>query len=300
MDEIVNIKSITEAHNLLGLEKPAHPLISVFQHSPDMNIDIKDVRLCFDLYFISLKVSIKGSFAYGKNNYDFEEGSLVFVAPGQITEITETPQLDYKGWSIFIHPDLLRQSNLGTEIQNYSFFNYSTKEALHVSEKEKKSLTEIANKIEAEINQNLDRHSQDLIVHNLDTILKYSARFYDRQFLTRTNYNQDFIIRFETYLQDYFSSNQLLEKGIPTVTQCGQVLNMSGHYLSDMLKIETGKTAKEYIHLRLVDKAKTQLSNSDISIKLLAYDLGFEYPQNFSKLFKNKTGLSPSEYRNLN
>jgi AraC-like DNA-binding protein len=300
MSEIVTIKSITEAHQLLGIEKPVHPLISVFKHTPDMNTDITGVRLSFDMYFISLKVGIKGAVTYGRNRYDFDEGSLMFTAPHQIVEVTEKPQLDFSGWSIFFHPDLLRQSSLTTSISKFSFFNYSVNEALQVSDKEKKSLTEIINKIKFEINQNLDKHSQDLIIHNLESILKYSSRYYDRQFLTRTNHNQDFIVRFEAYLQEYFTSNQPIEKGIPNVTECGKALNMSGHYLSDMLKIETGKTAKEYIHLLLIDKAKTRLLNSNISMKSLAYDLGFAYPQNFSKLFKNKTGVSPRDYRGLN
>ena len=215
-------------------------------------------------------------------------------------EVTNKPIIDRSGWSIFIHPDLIRKSELGENIHQYSFFDYDVNEALHVSEKEKTSLTEIVYKIEREINQNLDRHSQNLIIHNLEAILKYCNRYYDRQFLTRTNYNKDFISHFEKYLNHYFSSNQLLEKGIPTVSECGKALNMSGHYLSDLLKIETGKTAKEHIHLKLIDKAKHKLLNSNLSVKSLAYDLGFEYPQHFSKLFKSKVGVSPSEYRTLN
>ncbi|MBL4702940.1 MAG: AraC family transcriptional regulator [Flavobacteriales bacterium] len=300
MPNIYNIKSITEAHKLLGLEKPMHPLISVFRHSPDMNLDFKDVSASFEMYLISLKRDIKGAINYGRSSYDFEEGTLLFLAPNQVVSVTNTPIIDPGGWSIFIHPDLIRKSELGANIHQYSFFDYDVNEALHVSEKEKNSLTEIVSKIEREINQNLDRHSQELIIHNLEAILKYCNRCYDRQFLTRTNYNKDFISRFEKHLNHCFSSNQLIEKGIPTVSECGKSLNMSGHYLSDLLKIETGKTAKEHIHLKLIERAKYKLLNSNLSVKSLAYDLGFEYPQNFSKLFKSKVGLSPSEYRNLN
>ena len=300
MSKIITIKSITEAHELLGIDKPKHPLISVFRHSPDMNMDLKGIKLSFELYFISLKVSIKGSFAYGRNTYDFDEGSLVFMAPNQIISVEETPKLDFSGWSMFFHPDLLRKSSLGNIIHDYTFFNYSMNEALQISDEEKQSLTEVANKIETEISQNMDRYTQDLILHHLDTILKYSNRYYDRQFFTRRNFNQDFIVRFEQYLKEYFASHLLKEIGSPTVKQCGEALHMSGHYLSDMLKNETGKSAKEHILLHLIEKAKTTLLNTEQSVSEIAYALGFEYPQHFSKLFKSKTNMSPTEYRRLN
>ncbi|NQX81283.1 MAG: helix-turn-helix transcriptional regulator [Flavobacteriaceae bacterium] len=203
--------------------------------------------------------------------------------------MTDEPIIDLKGWTLFIHPELLSKSNLYQTIQQYNFFSYDVNEALHISEKEKVVLTEIASNIKNEISQNLDRHSQDLIIHNVESILKYSQRFYDRQFLTRTNKNKDFITQFESYLKDYFNSEKIGTNGMPTIEQCGKALNMSGHYLSDLLKLETGKTIKEHIHLKLIDKAKHLLLNSTISIKSLAYDLGFEYPQYFSRLFKNKT-----------
>jgi len=214
--------------------------------------------------------------------------------------VTENPVADLKGWTLFIHPDLIQKSELGEKINQYSFFDYNTNEALHISDKEKESLTEIVQKIQSELNQNIDKHSQNIILHNLESILKYSERFYDRQFLTRTNHNKDFVTKFEKYLRTYFNSKDLILNGIPTVTQCGEALNMSGHYLSDLLKIETGKTAKEHIHFKLIDKAKSKLLNSDISVKSLAYDLGFKSPQYFSKLFKTKTNMSPSKFRNLN
>jgi AraC-like DNA-binding protein len=300
MTKIFNIRSISEAHKVLGLEKPVHPLISVFRHTPNMNLDIQNVSVSFDMYLISLKSDIKGSVNYGRNSYDFEEGSLLFLAPNQVVSVTDTPIIDLGGWSLFFHPDLFSKSELANDIQRYSFFNYDVSEALHLSEKEKNILTEIIYKIESEINQNLDSYSQELIIHNLESILKYSNRYYGRQFLTRTNYNRDFISRFERFLKTYFSSNQPIEKGIPTVSECGKALNMSGHYLSDMLKSETGKSAKEHIHLQLIERAKYKLLNSQNPISEVAYDLGFEYPQNFSKLFKRKVGLSPTEYRSLN
>ena len=300
MSKIYNIKSISEAHRLLGVDKPTHPLISVCRHTPNMNLNITDYKVSFGMYIISLKSDIKGSINYGRNSYDFEEGTLLFIAPEQVMSVTENPTVDLKGWTLFIHPDLIRKSELSDKINQYSYFDYNANEAVHISEKEKHYLTDIVHKIESEINQNIDKHSQNLILHNIESILKYSERFYDRQFLTRTNHNKDFVTQFEKYLRKYFNSEELVLKGIPSVTQCGNALNMSGHYLSDLLKIETGKTAKEHIHLKLIDIAKTKLLNSSVSVKSLAYDLGFEYPQHFSKLFKTKTGISPTEYRNLN
>jgi len=300
MSEIYSIKSISEAHKLLGVDKPTHPLISVCKHTSKMNLNVKDIKVSFDMYIISLKINLKGSINYGRNSYDFEEGTLLFMAPGQVMSVTENPVADLEGWTLFIHPDLIQKSELGEKINRYSFFDYHANEALHISDNEKESLTEIARKIQSELNQNIDKHSQNIILHNLESVLKYSERFYDRQFLTRTNHNKDFVTKFEKYLRTYFDSKDLILKGIPTVTQCGEALNMSGHYLSDMLKIETGKTAKEHIHIKLIDKAKSKLLNSNISVKSLAYNLGFESPQYFSKLFKTKTNMSPSEFRNLN
>ncbi|MCG8327413.1 MAG: helix-turn-helix transcriptional regulator [Chitinophagales bacterium] len=299
MSEIIHIKSISEAHRLLGIKKPLHPLVSVCRHAPNMNLNVTNVKVCFDFYIISLKSDIKGQINYGRNIYDFEEGTMLYSYPGQVFSISGKPVIDIKGWTLFIHPDFFRKSSLYHNIHQYGFFSYDANEALHISEKEKTQLTEIVHNIESEITYNLDRHSQGLILHNIESILKYSQRFYDRQFFTRTNQNKDYIIRFEQYLNTYFDSDKLSEQGIPNTEQCGEALNMSGRYLSDLLKVETGKTIKEHIYIKLIDTAKTQLLNSNISIKSLAWELGFEYPQNFSKLFKNKTGMSPKQFRNL-
>lgn len=300
--EIIRIKSISEVHQLLGIGKPKHPLISVYQFSPEMDTAIGNMGITGNLYYIAMKDGIRGTFRYGRNSYDFEEGAMMFMAPNQIYMPPEqtASTIESKGWAILFHPDLIRQSGLGNTISEFSFFDYDVNEALHLSDVEKQTLTQIVEKIEVEINQNIDKHSQELININLETLLKYCKRYYDRQFYTRTNLNKDFVTRFEKYLKKYFSSNDLIEKGIPTIKQCGEALNMSGHYLSDLLKSETGKSAKEHIHLHLVEKAKTLLLNTNNSISEIAYDLGFEYPQNFSTLFKTKTGLSPTEYRSSN
>jgi AraC-like DNA-binding protein len=300
MSDIVHIKSISQLHSLLAIEKPEHPLISVVRHSSTMNLDFGDTRFNSDLYFISLKENIQGSFKYGRNEYDFEEGTLVWVAPGQVMASTNNIEPDLGGWSIFFHPNLIRKSHLARTISDYHFFNYDSHEALHLSEKEKNNLTECVLKIEQEIHQNIDKHSQELIIHNIEAILKYGLRYYDRQFTTRTNQSKDHISKFERFLKQYFESHQQMESGIPTVDICGKAMNMSGKYLSDLLKAETGKSLLEHIHLFVIDQSKKSLLNSNLSVSEIAYSLGFEYPQHFSKLFRTKTGLTPSEYRNLN
>lgn len=302
MGEFYRIQSISEVHQMFGLAKPTHPLITIIRKWPQVDFDFGNIKLTSDLYLLSMKGKMKGStFQYGKNSHDFDDGTLVFIAPNQVASFEDPiEELDDSGWSILFHPDLIRKSELGKDIKNYSFFNYETNEALHVSDKEKQSLLELVKKIDLELNQNIDKHSQDIIIQNIESILKYSNRYFDRQFYTRTNLNKDFVSKFEQYLQSYFTSSDLSEKGIPSVKQCGKAMNMSGSYLSDLLKIETGSSAKDHIHSYLIEKAKTTLLNSNSSISEIAFGLGFEYPQHFSKLFKGKVGYSPTEYRNLN
>lgn len=302
MVQIFRIKSISEMHLAFGWEKPKHPLITIIRKWPKLDFDFENIRLTSDLYVISMKGKMNGAtFKYGRNSYDFDVGTLVFMAPDQVASFAnlEEPAEDL-GWTIFFHPDLIRKSELGKTIRNYSFFEYNTMEALHLSDKEKESLSELVVKIEVELDYNIDKHSQNIIIQNLESILKYSHRYYDRQFYTRTNLSKDFVIRFEQFLKEYFSSSDLPNKGIPTIKQCGEALNMSGSYLSDLLKLETGSSAKDHIHSFLIEKAKNTLLNSTLSVSEIAFSLGFEYPQNFSKLFKNKVGFSPTQYRNFN
>lgn len=301
MSEVYRIKSITEVHEIFGLVKPVHPLITIIRKWPETDFDFGDIRITSDMYLLSMKGKIKGtSFNYGRNSYDFEEGTLVFINPDQVISFSDPiEELDDSGWTILFHPDLIRQAQLGKTIKTHSFFSYEANEALHLSDKEKKFLLELVQKIDLEINQNMDKYSQDLIIQNLETILKYSDRYYDRQFYTRSNLNKDYVSQFEVFLKEYFSSEEHLSKGLPTLKTCGKALNMSGSYLSDLLKIETGRSAKDHIHSFIIEKAKTTLLNSSESISQIAFDLGFEYPQHFSKLFKSKTKMSPSEYRNL-
>jgi AraC-like DNA-binding protein len=302
MTDIYRIKSVSEVHQMFGLAKPVHPLITIIRKWPKIDFDFGNTKLTSDLYLLSMKGKIEGTtFQYGRNSYDFEEGTLVFLGPDQTaTFSTPIEELDDSGWTILFHPDLIRKSELGKTIQSYSFFNYETNESLHLSDNEKEALLELVKKIVLELNQNIDKHSQELIIQNIESILKYSNRYYDRQFYTRSNLNKDFVSKFEQYLQTYFLSETLSETGVPSIKQCGEAMNMSGSYLSDLLKIETGSSAKDHIHSHLIEKAKNSLLNSTSSISEIAYNLGFQYPQYFSKLFKSKTGNSPTEYRKLN
>ncbi|MEL6944966.1 MAG: helix-turn-helix domain-containing protein, partial [Bacteroidota bacterium] len=235
--------------------------------------------------------------------YDYEEGTLIFTAPEQVMEYGDTFKYndeDNEGWVLAFHPDLIRKSDLVSKINTYSFFYYDINEALHLSDKERGMIEDLLGKIINEYSQNLDRHSQHLIISNIQLLLDYCVRFYDRQFYTRTNINSDIISKFDRLLRKYYQSNKVQELGIPNVEYCGKELGISPNYLSDLLKKETGKTAKEHIHLFIIEKAKNSLLNSNDSISEIGYDLGFEYPQHFSNLFKRKTGVTPRAYRNLN
>lgn len=299
--EIIHVKTLSEVHKLFGLPKPKHPLVSVLRHT-DLKVDkqFEAQRFSTDMYMISLKGKQQAVLKYGRNSYDFQEGTMVFIAPNQVFSAKEADFSEARDeWSILVHKDFVAQLTLGKIMADFHFFNYESNEALHLSDDEKTSLTEIVHKIEREYNQNIDKHTNEIIGINLESLLKYCQRYYDRQFITRKSLNKGILVRFENYLKDYFGKNLTVD-GIPTVAQCGRALHMSDHYLSDLLKTETGKSAKEHIDLFLVDKAKGLLLQSNQSISEIAYELGFSYPNHFSKLFKSKTGISPSEYRNFN
>lgn len=304
MSEIIRIKTIGQIQENLGLGKPKHPLVMVYSHDDlKPNKEILGKTLAFDLYQVTYKMCSEGSFTYGRNTYDFEEGTLVFMKPGQVVSFNqdhheESPSAG--GWTLFFHPDLIRKSQLGMQIDDYSFFSYDVNEALHLSDEEKETIAEIRDKIITEYSNNIDKHSQKLIIANIELMLDYCTRFYDRQFYTRENLNKDLITKFENLLKDYYNNGKAIETGVPSVKYCGAELNMSSNYLSDLLKKETGKNAQEHIHHFVVDRAKTLLLNSTDSVSQVAYELGFDYPQHFSKVFKKKTGVSPAEYRNVN
>ncbi|GAB3333428.1 helix-turn-helix domain-containing protein [Marivirga atlantica] len=298
------IDSISQAHQLMGLAAPKHPLVSVVKIADFKSaMDFKGVRVINNLYQITLKELGCGNLMYGKNSYDYEEGTLVFTSPGQVTAFEGELPSDSdntKGWTLAFHPDLIRKSGLADKISHYSFFSYEVNEALHLSEEELKTIEELLDKIEKEYSQNIDKHSQNLIISNIELLLDYCTRFYDRQFYTRSNLNLDYVSKFEKLLKRYYETEEIDEKGLPSVQYLAKELNFSSNYLSDLLKKETGKTAQEHIHLFVIEKAKNKLLNSKSSISEIGYALGFEYPQHFSNLFKAKTGFSPKEYRNLN
>ncbi len=302
--ESVEINTISQAHQSVGLPAPKHPLVSVV-HTADFKptVDFRGIKVINNLYQITLKQLGCGNLMYGKNSYDYEEGTLVFISPGQVTVFegempTNTDAND--GWTLAFHPDLIRKTSLAEKMSQYSFFNYEVNEALHLSEEELGTIEDLLDKVVKEYSQNLDKHSQKLIISNIELLLDYCTRFYDRQFYTRSNLNLDYVSKFEKLLKRYYEKEDVLEKGVPNVKYLASELNFSSSYLSDLLKKETGKTAQEHIHLFVIERAKNQLLSSKNSISQIGYSLGFEYPQHFSNLFKSKTGLSPSEYRNLN
>lgn len=300
--EIFHIESISDMHDVFGLAKPKHPLVSVIRFKDaQIKQEYHHIRCSFGMYCITHKNETEGSMGYGRNSYDFQEGSILFIKPGQVLSY-DGHQSSAKdpGWALLLHPDLIRKSELGKTIEDYSFFSYDITEALHLSDDEKQSLNELIAKIEKEFQQNIDRHSQKLIISNIELLLDYCTRYYDRQFYTRTNLNKDVLAKFENMLKDHYSEENQLSTGIPSVNYCGKELNMSPKYLSDLLKKETGKNAKTHIDEFLMNKAKNRLLSSTASVSEIAYGLGFEYSQHFSKIFKAKTGMSPSAYRSLN
>lgn len=296
--DILHIKSITQLHELMGFPKPKHPLISVMDaskmiHRPEFD----GVKMSADFYLVSLKEHDCGM-TYGRNYYDFEEGTLIFTAPNQVvSSSTENSQAINKGWMLFFHPDLILDTALGAKIDSYSFFSYESNEALHLSEQEKKIITDCVRNIELEYNTNIDGHSKDLFVANLELLLNYSKRFYDRQFHTRTAQQKDVVAQFEKNLKAYFNQENLVELGQPSVKYFADLANLSPNYLSDLLKKETGKNVKEHMNEVLVNKAKILLLNSSNTVSQIAYDLGFNYPHYFSRMFKAQTGLTPAKYR---
>lgn len=301
MQDILNIKSITGLHQYLGIEEPKHPLISLLQLKEVLNtFHLKYFKYTLGLYQISLKGNCPFVVLnYGRNPYDFEEATMLFTAPNQVLEYRkDTFAKMSNGWALFFHPDLIRKSELGKKIDQYSFFDYSVNEALHLSEDEKKTVTEITQKIKKEYDTNIDQHSQMLIVSNLELLLNYCTRFYDRQFFTRTSFNKNIVTQFEGLLKQYYQSDKPIKIGFPTVQYCGDTMNISPKYLSDLLRKETGRNTQDHIHQFIIEKAKTILLNSNKTISEIAYELGFKYPQYFSKIFKKKTKMSPNEFRN--
>ena len=293
---IKKINSIKELHSFMGLPSALNPLITIIDHSSTANYKQEaNEKLLLDFYNISIKRSFKGKLKYGKNHYDFDDGTMSFIAPNQIISVDSEEDRNNDGWSLLFHPDLIRQYPLNKAIKNYGFFSYSVNEALHLSEEEEKTIEVIVQNIQKEINSRLDNFSQDVIVSNLELLLSYCNRFYSRQFITRKMATNDLLTNFETILDTCFSDHYDLK--LPTVEKLATELNVSSSYLSDMLRSLTGQNTQQHIHAKLIEKAKEILTTTNLTVSEIAYQLGFEYPQSFSKLFKSKTNLTPIQYR---
>lgn len=298
MNSIFRIDSISVLHEHWGYDKPKHPLITLIEmNKAETSRARKITQFVSGLYFISLKTQ-NCSIKYGRQNYDFNEGSLIFMEPEQVITVENNiDETKGEGWMFCFHPDLIRKSELGRKIEDYTFFSYNLTEALHLSEKEKVIITDIVKTIENEFSQNIDNYSHELIISYIEVLLNYSKRFYGRQFITRSSSNKDVISSFDSLMKDYFNSKDLQEKGIPSVKFLAREMGYSTNYLSDLLKKETGKNTLEHIQLHLVNKAKALLLGTSVPVYEIAYMLGFDYPTHFSKFFKSKTGVTPMEFR---
>lgn len=295
---VLHLNSIAQYHNWYQLKKPQHPLVSVIDFADIKQSIGVSTKLVFGFYCIALKRLTNGKMKYGQQEYDFDEGVLAFMSPNQVISIeskTDEP-LQHAGWLLIFHPDFIWSTALATKIKQYDFFNYALTEALHLSDKEENMLTRILQDINEEYQSNIDKFSQSVIIAHLELLLTYSERFYQRQFITRKRANHSVLEQFEQLLDDYFME-EIIDHGLPTVREISQRLHFSPNYLSKLLKTLTGKSTQEIIHEKLIHLAKEKLSTTQLSVNEIAFNLGFEYPQSFSKLFKKKTKLSPLEFR---
>jgi AraC family transcriptional activator of pobA len=299
--KLYHFHTISEYLRAAGLPKPAHPLIYVV-HMDDLDRPIQEYpfNMIFDFYSIAMKRVKNAKIKYGQQASDFDEGVLFFMSPGQLFGVGidegETPHRP-EGWLILIHPDFLWNTSLAKTIKQHEFFNYSVNEALYLSDKEENMLTAISQNIEQEYNANIDNFSQQVIIAQLELLLTYSERFYQRQFITRKIASHEILVKLEDLLTTYFQSGNLAKKGLPTVTYIAACLNISPGYLSGLLKSLTGQNTQQHLHNKLIDLAKEKLTTSQLSVSEIAYELGFEHLQSFSKLFKTKTNFSPLEFR---
>lgn len=294
------IQTISEYHQQCGLPKPEHPLISVINLEAFSHASATATQnIVLDFYAIAIKRFPGTKFKYGQQEYDFNEGVMFFIAPGQVFGIAIEPDSAIKrsGWVLAIHPDFLWNTPLAKTIKRYEYFDYSVNEALFLSEKEEATIIGIVQNIQQEYRSNLDKFSQDIMIAQLELLFTYSERFYQRQFITRRIANHQILNRLEEILNDYFNSTDLLEKGLPTVQAIADALSMSPNYLSGLLKLLTGQSTQQHIHDKLIERAKEKLSTTDLSVSEIAYELGFQHSQSFNKLFKSKTQLSPLEFR---
>lgn len=294
--KVSKIESISEIHRMLSIPGPVHPLISLLESKQLMNLCQLPDSYVVGFYKVTLVTKLSGKFRYGQGYYDFDEGSLMFTAPGQVVGHVDG-YLDNEGLSLFIHPDFLQGYPLAAKIKQFGFFSYASNEALHLSEQEKATMLAIYNIIREELNSRIDDFSQEVTIAQVELLLSYAKRFYKRQFLTRQTVNSGLLQKLEALLDAYFDNKNPVNQGMPTVQYLAEQLNYTPNYLSDMLRSLTGLSAQQHIHQKLIERSKELLSTTSLSISEVAYHLGFEHPQSFSRLFKMKTRSSPAQFR---
>lgn len=293
--QLLNIETVTQYNDMLGVET-LHPLVSVIDLSKAR--PMRHLRHTFSFYVVFLKDEKNCDLLYGRRHYDYQKGSVVCLAPGQVIGIEDTGQeFQPRGYALCFHPDLIRGTNLGRNIREYTFFSYEVNEALHLSERERKIFIDCLTMIQEELQHDIDRMSKRLIANSIELLLNYCLRFYARQFITRQDANRDILARFETLLDQYFTGDNASRKGLPTVKYCAGELCLSTNYFGDLIRKETGRTALEYIQNKIIGLAKEQLLIPAYSVSQVAYNLGFQYPQHFTRVFKKATGMTPNEYR---
>ncbi len=298
MEEILKFDTVSQ-YNVFNNHETLHPLVSVIDFSKANPRKLR--RSYFGFYAVLLKDVNCGDIRYGKNLYDYQEGTLVFIAPGQVVGVESSEEVyQPKGHGVVFHPNLIPGTSLGRHIDDYTFFDYNVSEALHVSERERNLILDCFSKIQFELEHSVDKHSKKLIATNLELLLNYCVRFYDRQFIIRDHANKGILERFETLLKNFFSSDKPNTVGLPSVAYCAGELNLSPNYFGDLIKKETGKTAQDYIQSKVIEVAKERIFDQRRSLSEIAYELGFKYPQHFTRLFKQHVGSTPKEYRNLN
>jgi AraC-like DNA-binding protein len=298
MERMNRFNTVTE-YNVFNNHETLHPLVSVIDFSKAA--PRKLAKTYFGFYLVLLKDVKCGDLRYGKSTYDYQEGTLVFLAPGQILDVEPSEELyQPKGYGVVFHPDLIHGTSLGPQINDYTFFSYNVNEALHVSERERQIILDCFSKISYELEHAVDKHSKKLIASNIELLLNYCERFYDRQFITRDNANRGILEKFEELLNGYFSSEKPQKFGLPSVAYFAEELHLSANYFGDLIKKETGKQAKEYIQDKIIDLAKIKSFDTSKTVNEIAYELGFRYPQHFSRMFKKETGYTLNEYRSLN
>jgi AraC family transcriptional activator of pobA len=292
------LNTVSELHHFLNIKKPTHPLVSVVNlDEVTVNVCEEMNTICYDFFTIYLKKNFDGKIKYGQQYYDFNDGIMTFFAPKQLFSIEESSSTKVEGWMLVFHPDFIQSYSLAKRIKEYGFFSYANNEALHLSDKEEIVISGLMQNLQQEIETMIDNYTQDVVVSHIDLLLNYCNRFYNRQFITRKKESSDLLLKFEYLLSAYYQNDDLSVSGLPTVQYFADKLFVSPHYLNDMLKNLTGQTTQQHIQNQLLEKAKELLSTTKLSVSEIAYRLGFEYPQSFSKVFKNKTNLTPLEFR---